>query len=82
MIRDLSNIRYQRAVVPEDAASPEVDTIDAGDASNSLACAAIYIRFKRKCGFYSCQLIFSSTKLVPEGLTQPRAEFFAASFKC
>ena len=77
MIKDLSNIRYNRAIVPEDAVSLDIDTIDTGDASQFLACAAIYVRFKRKCGNYSCQLLFSRTKLVPDGYSQPKAEIFA-----
>ena len=77
MIKDLSNIRYNRAIVPEDAVSLDIDTIDTGDASQFLACAAIYVRFKRKCGNYSCQLLFYRTKLVPDGYSQPKAEIFA-----
>ena len=79
MMKDISNIRYNRAVIPEDAVSLDIDTIDAGDASRVLACVAIYARFKRSCGNYSCQLIFSRTKLVPENMSQPRAELFAAA---
>ena len=78
MISDLGALKWNRMVVPEDAVSLEVDTIDAGDATQILACAAIYARFKRKSGDYSCQLIFARTKLIPEGMTQPRAELFAA----
>ena len=53
-------------VVPVDAVSLDVDTIEFGDASESLFCAAIYARFLRKDGSYSCQLIFSRSKLVPK----------------
>ena len=41
-------------------------------------CAAIYVRFQRKCGSHSCQLILSKTRLVPDGMSQPRAELYAA----
>ena len=44
----------------------------------SLACAAIYVRCLRRNGKYSCQLIFARSKLLPENITQPRAELIAA----
>ena len=77
-IEDLADVQFKRAVVPEDAISLDIETIDAGDASNSLVCSAIYARFKRKCGLYSCQLIFSRSKLVPQGMILPRSELLAA----
>ena len=40
---------------------------------------AIYARFLKKDGTHSCQLIFSRSKLIPDGLSQPRAELFAAT---
>ena len=79
MMEEVSSIHYQRAVIPPDAESLEIDTIDAGDASKDIACVAIYARFKRKSSGYSCQLVFSRSRLVPSGMTQPRAELFAAT---
>ena len=79
MIKDLKNIRYKRAVVPEDAVDLNMETIDFSDASRKIMCVAIYVRFLRKCGEYSSQLLFSRTKIVPEDMTLPRAELFAAS---
>ena len=38
----------------------------------------MYVRFKRKCGKSSCQLIFSRSRIIPNGMTIPRAELFAA----
>ena len=78
MMSEINNLRYQRAVIPDDAVSLDVSTLDFGDASTSLVCAAIYVRFEKKNGEFSCQLIFSRSKLVPDGMTQPRAELFAA----
>ena len=78
-IQDLSEVQFERAVVPEDAVRLNANTIDAGDASNSVVCSAVYVRFKRKNGSYSCQLIFSRSKLVPEGMSLPRAELLAAN---
>ena len=78
MMQELSTLRYQRCVVPEDAVSLDIETIDMGDASKSIACIAIYARLLRKNGEYSCQLVFARSKLIEEGTTQPRAELIAA----
>jgi len=78
-MEEISNIRFQRAIVPEDAKSPlEASTLDFGDASKSLVCITIYVRFKRKNGDYSCQLIFARSRLVDDLMSQPRAELYAA----
>ena len=73
-IRELTDVHFNRAIVPEDAVSLDINTIYTGDASKSLVCSAIYARFLRSDGSYSCQLVFSRSKLVPEGMTLPRAE--------
>ena len=79
IIQNIKGIKFNRAVIPDDAISLVINTIDTGDASHHLACAAIYARFKRKSGNYSCQLILSRSKLVPQGMSQCRAELFAAT---
>ena len=56
---------------------PLMETVDTGDASNHLACAAIYVRFKRTNGKHSCQMIFAKTKLIPEDMSTPRGEMMA-----
>ena len=76
-INDLANAQFQRAVVPPDAVNLEVETIDAADAGENLVCAAIYARFLRRDGSYSCQLIFARTKVIHDH-TIPRAELVAA----
>ena len=76
-ILDLADVRFNRAIVPTDAISLDIDTIDTGDASSSLACAAIYARFRKRDGTFSCQLVFARSKLIPEGMTLPRAELLA-----
>ncbi len=78
MIAELKNLRYHRAVIPEDAVNVNAELLDFGDASKVLICAAIYVRFKRKNGEHSCQLLLGKTKIVPEGMSQPRAELYAA----
>ena len=74
----LKDIRYHRAVVPVDAVDLNIETLEFGDASQSVVCVAIYVRFLRTCGSYSCQLLLAKSRLVPEGTTQPRGELFAA----
>ena len=77
-MKELKDLFFDRAVIPEDAIDLNVELLDFGDASKILVCVAIYARFKRKSGGYSCQLIFGRSRLVPDGTTQPRAELYAA----
>ena len=77
LIEDLADVVFNRAVVPSDAQSLEMETIDMGDGGENLVCAAVYARFLRRDGSYSCQLIFARTKVVHDHTT-PRAELAAA----
>ena len=45
MMKEIGNLRFKRAVIPEDAVNLEVNTLDFGDASHSMVCVAIYARF-------------------------------------
>ena len=78
LISQLGELRFKRLIVPEDAVDLKMDTIEISDASLLLACSAVYGRFKRKNGSYSCQLIFARTKIIPEGFNIPRAELIGA----
>jgi hypothetical protein len=78
MMEEIQTLKYNRCVVPHDAVSLDIETIDTGDASKSISCAAIYARFRRKNGKFSCQLVFARSKLIPDGTTQPRGELLAA----
>ena len=78
MMKEIGNIRFKRAIVPQDAVSMDIEKIDFGDASQSLICVCIYARFVLKNGEYSCQLVFSRTRTVPKELSLPRAELYAA----
>ena len=78
-MQEIGKVKFKRAVVPEDAVNLNINTTDAADASQKLACTAIYARFLKKDGTYTCQLVFSCSKIIPDGLTQPRAELFAAT---
>ena len=77
MIQEIKNVRFKRAIVPTDAVNLNIDTIDFGDASKSLLCVAIYARFRRKTGEYSCQLVLSRTRIIPSSMSIPRAELYA-----
>ena len=76
-MQEINDVRYKRALIPDDAISLELNTLDFGDVSNSIACIAIYVRFQKKMGGgFSSQLVLS--RLVPAGMSQPRAELYAA----
>ena len=78
MMQEIKNIKFNRAIIPKDAISLNINTVDTGDASKNIACVAIYARCERSNGEFSCQLIFSRFKLVPDSISQPRAELLAA----
>ena len=65
-------------MLPVDAVSLDVETIDTADAGENLICSAIYVRYKCRDGEYSCQFIFARTKVIHD-LATPGAEL-AASF--
>ena len=77
VLQELSTLVFKRAVIPTNAVSLDVETINSADAGEKLVCAAIYARYKLRDGGYSCQLIFARTKIVHD-LTIPRAELEAA----
>ena len=77
-IQEIGNIRFKRAIIPEDAIDLNITTLDFGDASPSMICTCVYARFKKKNGTYSCQLVLARTKVVPQGMSLPRAEHLAA----
>ena len=78
-IDKMREIKFQRCVIPPDAISLDMSTIEMGDSSSKMACSAIYVRFKRKNGLFSCQLVFAKTRIIPCDMTLPRAELFAAT---
>jgi Pao retrotransposon peptidase. len=74
MMSEIKDIQYQRVIVPNNAENLDIQTLDFGDASEDISCAAIYVRFKLKNGSYSCQLIFVRSRISEEP-TQPREDF-------
>ena len=79
MVQELGRLKYKRVVVPADAKNLDIVTIEAGDASPQLICAAVYARFECKDNTYACQLVFARSKVVPEDTSIPRAEVKALS---
>ena len=77
-ISKIGEVRFKRCIVPEDAVNLDMDTLEMSDASLDMACSVVYVRFKRKNGLYSCQLVFAKSKIIPEGMSIPRAELLAA----
>ena len=78
MMESIGDLVYKRAVVPPNAVSTSIELIGTGDASERMVCAGCYIRFQLSDSSHSCQLILGKTKIVPEGMTLPRAEMMAA----
>ena len=70
MMNEIKTLKYQRVVIPEDATDTQDGTLDFGDANREVACIGIYARFKCKDGSYSCQLLFSRSRLIPTKMTQ------------
>ena len=50
MMQEINRIKFQRTVVLEDAINLDIQTFDAADASQKLACVAIYARFFKRDG--------------------------------
>ena len=63
-MEEIWRIKYIRAIVPHDANNLDIVTLDAGNASSKLICCAIYARFEINDCSYSCQLVFSRSKLL------------------
>ena len=78
IISSLNDIQFRRCVVPEDALNLEIELLCFADASEQLACSAIYARFKRKNGLYSCQLLFARSKIIPKNTIIARGEVFGS----
>ena len=77
MMEEISRVKFKRAIVPHNAKSLDIMTLDAGDGSPSAVCAAIYARFELTDGSYSCQLVFARSKILPQGTSVPRSELIA-----
>ena len=79
VMEKLGGCKWNRLIVPKDAVSLDMEIIGSGDASEKMACSAIYVRFLRTDGTFSCQLALAKTKIVPDDKTLPKAELFGAT---
>ena len=71
------NIAIKRAIVPVDAVNPDlIEIITMCDASTDMCAAAVYARFLRKDGSYSCNLLTARSRSVDH--TIPRNELCGA----
>ena len=77
-IQHLREIPFRRAVIPEDAASTNIQLLVSCDASQFLALAAVHARVKLRSGGYSSQLLNARSKLVRMN-TIPKGELRAAT---
>ena len=79
VISELSTLRFKRCIIPEDAVNLDMETLEMADASLEMACSVVYVRIRRKNGNYSCQNVFAKSKIIPDGMSIPRAELVAAT---
>ena len=72
----MGKVKFNRAIIPEDAVSLGIET---ADASQALACAAIYARVKEEKRRVFLSASFSRSKILPKRMTMARSELFAAT---
>ena len=78
-IQDLAKIAVPRSVISlAFEVGQDVELIISTDASQLIAVAAVYVRWREPGGQYSCQLIAARSKLISK-LTIPRAELRACA---
>ena len=65
MMNEIKTLKYQQAVILENAIDIHIKTLDFRDA-----------RFKCKDGSYSSQLVFARSQSIPTKMTQPQAELY------
>ena len=73
----LQGLRFTRPRIPVDALSSKIQLVAAVDASSELKIAAVWGRFKRKNGLFSCQLIIGRSLIAREEGTIPKEELEA-----
>ena len=78
MIQNIEGIKFNRAVVPDDAISLDINTTNTGDASHHLEHAQLYMQDLNE-NQVTTHVNSFSAELIPQGMSQPRAELFAAT---
>ena len=69
LTQEIGKLEFKRATVPNDDVIFDFNKIDTAHAIKQVACVTIYTRFLRKYSKYSCQLLFSTSKVIPDGLS-------------
>ena len=70
----LRGLKFDRAVMPEDAVDSKLRLICMADASDKLIVQGCWAGFKRQSGAWSCQHILSRTLLADKNSTIPKME--------
>ena len=73
----MAELTWPRNRIPKNYIS--IELVGCGDASQKIACAVCYARVLREDNTYSCHLLLAKTKIVPEGMSLPRAELMACT---
>ena len=69
-IEKLKGIKFERARMPSNAVSCEMDVIGAGDAAEYIKIVGVWARFRLKTGKYSCQQLIGRDLLAAEVLDE------------
>ena len=77
-IQELRGLRFNRALIPKNAANTMISLVVSVDASQHIAVACVHARVLLQDGSYSCQLVLGRSKLVTES-TIPKGELRAAT---
>ena len=72
----LQGLKFRRAVIPDDAVNLKAHLTACVDAANKLKIVGVWVRFLRKCGKYSSQLLIGRS-LLSRGGTIPKEELEA-----
>ena len=73
----LRGLKYQRARMPEEAVSTDMDLIIAVDAAEHMKVVGAWGRFRLASGQFSCQLVLGRSLLADEDSTIPKNELEA-----
>ena len=76
-LETLKGIKFNRARMPEGAASAEMDLIVAVDAAEHVKIVGVWGRFRLNSGEFSCQQIIGRSLLAEEDSSIPKNEFNA-----
>ena len=79
LIEEVRDILYVRCSIPIDAVSQIARVLLLADAADNGIIFAAYIGYLRKCGSWSCDLLFGKGLLAPENWTLPQKELHGLS---